>query len=336
MRSKLTLTLCLVLSVLISPATKAIGGACTGNFVNPISDVCWECMLPMTLGSVPMLSSRYPDTSNPSAPISYCPKPPPIYLQIGLNIGYWEPSTLTDVTRIPYCMVNMDMEMSISNKTNIGGNVTVREGEYADGAFYHAHFYTYPLMYWLDIISSTACMATDAFGVGYMTELDPTWEDDELAFVLNPEAILFGNPATQLACVAESIITSLGTALPLDPLFWCLGSQGSAYPLTGTTGYQHSTVQAATLIMQRINYKLHRQGLVWQSFGADGAICYQAPSPILPKHRYRYQMSATIPRAHTCYPYTTTSIIWEAGHDNPVTGGNFGFINWKKRNCVFL
>ncbi|MDH5924652.1 TraU family protein, partial [Vibrio splendidus] len=37
-----------------------------------------------------------------------------------------------------------------------------------------------------------------------------------------------------------------------------------------------------------------------------------------------------------CHPYTTTTTLWEAGHDNPVTGDNFGFVQWRKRNCVFL
>lgn len=335
MRNRILLSIFLALSFFVN-TVQAAGAKCTGHFVNPITDVCWGCMFPMTLGSVPLIPSQYPDTSNPSLPISFCPKPPPIFVQIGLNIGYWEPSTLVDVTRVPYCMVNMDLEMSVSTKTNVGGRISARSGDYADANFYHAHYYTYPLMYWLDIIASTACMATDAFGVAYMTELDATWEDDELAFILNPEAILFGNPATQLACIAESVLTSAGTALPIEPLFWCLGSQGSAYPLTGTANYKHSTIQQATLIMQRLNFKLHRQGLVWQSHGRDGAVCYQSANPILPKERFRYQMSATIPKADRCFPYTTTTTIWESGHDNPVTGENFGFINWKKRNCVFL
>ncbi|PME98676.1 hypothetical protein BCU85_07475 [Vibrio lentus] len=37
-----------------------------------------------------------------------------------------------------------------------------------------------------------------------------------------------------------------------------------------------------------------------------------------------------------CHPYTTATTLWEAGHDNPVTGDNFGFVQWRKRNCVFL
>ena len=327
----------LLLTMGFSTTAAAQGGSCSAKFINPITDICWDCLFPMTLGSVPLVPSSYPDTPNPSSPVSFCPKPPPIFMQIGLNIGYWEPFMLTDVTRIPFCMVNMGMTLPISLlKTNIGGRTTSRQGDHSDAVFYHAHTYSYPMMMWLNLIQSSACMATDTFGVSYLTEFDPLWEDDMLAFILNPEAILFGNPATQLACVAEAMATSTGLSLPFDPLFWCLGSQGSAYPLTGSSSYRDTPIQAATLIMQRLNYKLHRQGLVWESSGADGAVCYQYPTPVLPKSRYRYQMTAPIPAATRCYPYTTTTAIWESGHDNPVTGDSFGFLNWKKRNCVFL
>jgi len=328
--------LILIFGFIMPLKASAAGASCSGHFINPITDICWRCLFPMTIGKVPIIPSRYPDTSNPSMPISFCPKPAPIFVQVGLNIGYWEPYSLVDVTRVPYCMVNMGLSLGGSNKPQIGGRVTSRDNDSSDGGFYHAHWYKYPVIYWLQIMQSVACMATDAFDVAYMTEVDPLWDDDELAFVLNPEAILFGNPAAQLACVPEAILTTAGTALPLDALFWCLGSQGSAYPLTGSTNYRDTPIQAATLLMERLNYKLHRQGIVWETRGEDGAICSQWPEPILPKSRYRYQMTAPIPDAARCHPYTSTTASWEAGHDNPTTGDNFGFMNWRKRNCVFL
>lgn len=325
----------LLMVVLSIQNANALGAACVTRFVNPITDVCWGCMFPMTIGAVPVVPSAYPDTENPTMPVSYCPKPPPIFVQIGLNIGYWEPYALVDVTRVPYCMVSLGMELSSDISINMGGKSTSREGS-NDAGFYQAHWYKYPIIYWLQIMQSAACMATDAFDVAYLTELDPLWEDDELTFILNPEAILFGNPIAQLACVPEAILTTTNMALPIDALFWCLGSQGSAYPMSGTTNYRDTPVTAATLIMERLNYKLHRQGIVWETVGADFAICYQYPTPILPKSRYRYQMSGPIPDAAWCHPYGTTTTIWEAGHDNPITGDNFGFVNWRKRNCVFL
>lgn len=326
-----------VLLTVFSGVSWAKSASCTGHFVNPITDVCWDCMFPISIGNVPVVPSQYPDTNNPSAPISACPKPPPIVLQVGMNIGYWEPVTLIDVTRTPYCMVNMGMELTGANTQNIGGKTSARtHKQYSDAVFYQAHWYKYPLMLWLKLIDSTACMATDNFDLAYMTELDPFWNDDELAFTLNPEAILFGNPATQLACVAEAMKTSTGHSLPIDALFWCMGSQGSVYPLTGTSNYSDSPIQSATLIAERLNFKLHREGIVWESHGEDGAVCNQTPMPMLPKSRYRYQMTNAIPAPLMCYPYGTTTGIWESGHDNPVTGRNFGFLNFKKRNCVFL
>ncbi|MFD1877412.1 conjugal transfer pilus assembly protein TraU [Vibrio chagasii] len=334
--SRLLQCIGLVGALLVSSSTHAGGPACVSRFINPITDVCWSCLFPMTLGSVPLIPSVYPDTNNPSMPISFCPKPPPIFMQIGLNIGYWEPYALTDVTRVPYCMVNMGMKLAGANMQRIGGRSTSRDSDSSDGGFYHAHWYKYPLIYWLQLMQSAACMATDNFDVAYMTEIDPLWNDDELAFILNPEAILFGNPIAQLACIPESIATSANVSLPFDFLFWCLGSQGSAYPLTGNTNYRDTPIQAGTLIMERLNYKLHRQGMVMETRGEDGAICYQHPTPILPKSRYRYQMSAPITDAGWCHPYTTTTAIWEMGHDNPTTGDNFGYVQWRKRNCVFL
>ncbi|WP_305840038.1 conjugal transfer pilus assembly protein TraU [Photobacterium leiognathi] len=321
----------------LSPTVTAKSAACTGTFINPITDICWHCLFPLTLGKVPLVTSKLPDTANPSMPLSFCPKPPPVFMQVGLNIGYWEPYALTDVTRVPYCMVNMGLQMGTAKSQQIGGQATAKkQGDASNGAFYQVHWYKYPLIYWLQILQSAACMATDNFDVAYLSELDPFWDDDELAFVLNPEAVLFGNPVAQLPCIVESVKTSTGKSLPMDALFWCLGSQGSAYPLTGTTGYRDTPMQAAVLMTERMNYKLHRQGIVWESTGKDGAICYQHPMPILPKSRYRYQLTRVKGKADTAYPYGTTTALWESGYDNPVKGDNFGFMNFRKRNCVFL
>ncbi|MUK51115.1 TraU family protein, partial [Aliivibrio fischeri] len=156
-----------------------IGAACTGEFVNPMSRICWDCMFPLTIARVPIWPSKYPDTTNPSLPISFCPKPPPIFMQVGLNIGYWEPYAMVDVTRVPYCMVNMGMKISTGNTQQVGGQTTVKPHDAnSNGAFYHAHWYKYPLIYWLQIIQSSACMALDNFDISYLTEYAPYWDDD--------------------------------------------------------------------------------------------------------------------------------------------------------------
>ena len=226
--------------LLISNQATTKGAACVSRFINPLTDICWNCLFPMTIGSATVVPSHYPDTNNPASPISYCPKPPPIFMQIGLNIGYWEPYALTDVTRVPYCMVNMGIKLGGANQQKMGGLVTAIDSDSSNCGSYLAHWYRYPVIWWLQLLQSTACMTTDSFDIAYMTEIDPLWGDDELSLVLNPEALLFGNLIAQLACVPEAILTASNTTLPMDALFWCLGAQGSAYPRT--VSYTHWTL----------------------------------------------------------------------------------------------
>jgi conjugal transfer pilus assembly protein TraU len=36
---------------------------CHGKFVNPISDVCWFCLFPITIGNAAVIKGSQPDTS---------------------------------------------------------------------------------------------------------------------------------------------------------------------------------------------------------------------------------------------------------------------------------
>ena len=331
---------------LFTQNVQATTGTCTGRFVNPITDISWASIFPLTIGKVPVIPSALglPDTMNPTSPVVACELPPPFFVRIGMTLGYWEPYALSDVTRTPYCMVNMGFQMSLGvNQQQIGGDssggteVSSKGGrEDSNAQFYNTHWYKYPVIYWLQIIQSGACMAADNFDIAYLSELDPLWDDDLLAFYLNPEAILFGNPVAQLACIAESVLTSANISLPIDALFWCAGSQGSMYPLTGTASSAFSTTSNAVLMNERMNYKLHREGLILETVPEWPAICHQYYAPILPKSRYRYQYTNVVPEPYISHPYTTTTMISEAGRDNIVTSGNFGFLNFRKRNCVFL
>lgn len=321
--------------LLWSQFSYANGGMCQGHFVNPITDICWDCLFPVTLGSTAVISSGIPDTSNPGNPVCLCPMT--IGYRIGISFGYWEPYALADITRSPFCMVNLGMQIDVGDLSHDIGDEQNGQGTVGYGGFYWAHWYKYPLIYWLQILTQVACMDSGDFDIAYLTELDPMWNDDALAFVLNPEAVLFGNPVAQASCAFDAAATTGGAGLPVDSLFWCLGSQGSAYPLTGNYSAHESNIQAATLVSEKLNFKLHREGLTWDSTGADApALCYEHPTPILPKSRYRYQMVNTVPDAGTCYPYGTMTDLWEGGHDDLSNAQNYGFLMWRKRNCCFF
>ncbi len=54
--------------------------ACSGRFVNPMTDICWSCLFPISIGPVKVSSGGREDTKNPSllskAPHSPCPRNP--------------------------------------------------------------------------------------------------------------------------------------------------------------------------------------------------------------------------------------------------------------------
>ena len=57
-----------------TPAALAAGTAtCTGKFPNPITDICWSCILPISIGSARIANfGDQEDTDNPSSPVCSC------------------------------------------------------------------------------------------------------------------------------------------------------------------------------------------------------------------------------------------------------------------------
>ena len=118
--------------------------SCTGRFVNPISDVCWECLFPISIGPITIGSvSGVLDTPNPSSPICLCGSPIP---RIGLSLGVWEPARLVDATRAPWCFPNLG-GLTIDPGLPAGrGRTGAAGGDGAKGSVWHAHYYMYPLL----------------------------------------------------------------------------------------------------------------------------------------------------------------------------------------------
>lgn len=126
------------------PAASA-DSACEGRLINPITDICWSCIFPLLLDSIKVSQGKVPDTANPSMPIQICPASPLLLRRIGLAIGYWEPMALADVTRSPGYMANLGFSLPAFGKAAQG---TAKKGEkQANRAFYHVHWYKYPLTY---------------------------------------------------------------------------------------------------------------------------------------------------------------------------------------------
>ncbi len=111
-------------------------------------------------------------------------------------------------------MLGSDMRKASSYNRSYGNRT-------AHNSFYHVHYYIYPLIYWLELITDFGCLKESTFDVAYMSEYDVTWNDEKLQSLLNPESILFGNMPAQAACGLDCGAATFN--LPDDSMFWCSG-----------------------------------------------------------------------------------------------------------------
>jgi conjugal transfer pilus assembly protein TraU len=310
---------------------------CQGKFVNPITDICWSCVFPITFGGMKIVPGS-DDTNNPHRLICSCYRPPSPIPIPGVPVSFWEPVRLVDVTRIPYCLVNLGGFEMVGHKDSPKGAGSVATGGGGSArslkhSFYQVHWYFYPVIYWLELLTDFLCLEKGSLDIAYLTELDPFWDDDETSFIINPEAVLFANPIAQAACAADCLAASSG--FPLDPLFWCGGCQGSLYPFTGSNSAHVGGVQASLLATERMIAKLHRENLLWGYIGEQG-LCDRYPMPIIRKSQYKTQMVYPIPTTNGCQPLGRSEILWGAGKEFPYKGEDFGYLIWRKRNCCLL
>lgn len=314
-------------------ASAADSLTCTGRFPNPITEICWSCILPISIGSATIGNlGGQEDTDNPSNPLCSCGVNP----TLGLAIGFWEPARHVEAVRKPFCLAalgGIDLDPGIPAPA--AARTTRSEGDGDGGAFYQAHFYTNPVLFWLEVVTDFPCLERGAFDLAYLTEVDPLWNDDELTLILHPEAVLFANPLAVAACAADCVAATAGFGIA--GMFWCAGCQGGLYPLDGQVPYHGGGVRSAALIAQRLTAKLHRELIAWGWHGRPG-LCGPYFLPVMDKTAYKTQL--TFPVANTakeagrcCQPFGRTTIVWGAGKEIPVRGEDFAFLLFRKRNC---
>ena len=320
----------LLAALAFASVTSSAGSSCHGKFMNPITDICWSCAFPMSIGSMPMIADGQEDTANPSSPVCFCENPP----RIGLSIGFWEPVRLVDVTRTPFCMVGLG-GISLDPGAEVPRGAQVAHDSQTRTSFYQVHWYVNPILYYLEVLLDFSCLEKGSLDLVYMTEIDPLWGDDELTAILNPDAVLFANPVAKAACAADCVAATTGFGIP--NLFWCAGCQGSIYPMDGHVTTHIGGVQASALLTQRMTAKMHRQFLTWSGTGQAG-LCGYYMQPIMDKSQYKLQMVYPVPNTQKadgqcCQPFGRTTAVWGAGKEFPVEGEDFAYQIFRKRNC---
>jgi conjugal transfer pilus assembly protein TraU len=312
-----------IYALLFSAATFA-GATCQGSFINPATDICWSCMLPLSIGKHDILKSSIADSDTAGNIIERCGN------KLGASLGYFEPMALVDVTDTPYCLVNLGgIKMNIKNAMQ--GTTSKDFDTGASSSFSHVHWYKYPIISILGMILEGNCADPGDFDVAYLSEMDASYKDSEMNFILNPEAALLASPVAQAACFADSVSSSTMNK-PLDLEYWCAGSLGSIFPLNGHSNASYSPVQTSELLTERVNFKLHRAGLISDSDAKNP--CSTSKKPITPKSRYRYQMVNQKVERH-CHASGHTPLDYESGKIRPTKSKQYGYLVWRRRNCVF-
>ena len=313
-------------------------GKCIGKFVNPITDICWSCIFPISIGGMNIKSgSNRHDTKNPSNILCGCNKggmPVP-----GLTVGFWEPVRLIDITRNAFCLVNMGGVDLGYDRAQGGFSKNYSEEEHNSHSFYHTHYYIYPVIYWLELLADFTCLEEGTLDIAYMSEFDPTYKND--ANFLHPETYLFANVLAQTACSADCLQSNIGLAN--DKLFWCAGCLGSIYPFSGNVSGHVGGVQASSLLSIRIIAKMHRIGLARNTSTDNGSfngpLCRKPFAPILKKSQYRLQMTYPIPvtkGSFVCNTLGMSDMFYNTGREFPYKGEDFGYLLWRKTNCCLL
>ena len=320
---------------------------CYGRFINPITDICWRCLFPISLGATELVKSKLPDTKNNSSIICHC------HGHLGLSIGFWEPIEVVDVTRVPFCF------------TSLGGlrvNAPSLEDKQVGGVWlqnddtlvsqYHLHVYYYPLLAWLNIITDLSCSDEKFELPVWVSEYNPQWNVAKLNKIFNPSFKKIATVKAQKLCQGEALKIKSGHH-PIDELYWCAGAQGSMFPLWGQVSNQVSGVQGSLLLVERQQFYQHSRGSAKDSGNSKGkTFCTPESVYFLPKSRYRLQMLypvAATSRETGCKPFgyptyhadftipqnssADTSLLGEANIEKPKGGEDFAYLTWRKRNC---
>lgn len=326
-----------VLLLLATHANAVAPGTCFGRMANPITDICWSCMLPITIGAANLTPTpKQDDRPNPGSPICICPTSMFPWVKIGLEIGFWEPARMVEVVRTPNCfpglggvsigMTSTAPEAGQDSRTVIGGG--------ANASFYQAHVYVNPLLYILGLLSGLDCLEDGAFDVAYVTELDPMWNSDETTLLLNPEAVLFASLPAAMTCVADCVASMVG--MPIDLMMWCAGCNGIMYPANGHVQEHIGGIEASSLIVTRMLFKMHREFLARQYWGEE-AVCGPKVAPLMTKSAYKkslvYPLNQTTIAGQCCSPLGRSSVLWGAGMEFPVRGEDYVYQIFRKRNC---
>ncbi len=296
-----------------------------------MTDTCWSCIFPIRVAGVPISGGdgKYPDDAV-KTPICACDDNLGVP-HLGITTSMWEPFRLIEFQTTPGCS-------SVLNGARFPFDQLFRgvhgngDNDSGDGSFMHFHYYAFPLLFMLDLFAGKECNAGGYVDLDlmYLSEVDPTWNNSELAFFTNPEAALVANPVAALACIPDAISAAAGR--PIKELFWCAGSWGMMYPLSGHLNGGKGVLRDSSLLSVKAIAALHRRGLAWGTVGKD-AMCNGVIKPTMPKDQYKFTMIHPVPETSSAHVIGESTLIWGPGRIIPGVGEDPIYTIWRWKDC---
>lgn len=301
-------------------------------------------IFPITIAGVPINIDNLPTANELGGlPVCICMAGVPPLPRIGLTFGWWNPEATIETVKAPFCFPTLGFGFGSLGGQYFGeGWAGQQQGASSNTSGYsterqvyaNVHWIKYPVFALLGLLTDVTCLNLTEAGIDflYISEIDPTWRDDMLSSIINPEAILFANPIAQIACIPDSVASTAG--FPIDPLFWCMGSWGSSYPLAGNAG--GNQIMANAGLAARTIYRMGRMLLLWQTVGMV-SLCQPIPMPIWLKSEF--SIYEGFPMLWPLrMPIGRTDMIWGAGMNPPVPSrdDNFVWFVYQHHECCMF
>jgi conjugal transfer pilus assembly protein TraU len=308
----------------------ALGSAsaapCPTGIINPITKISWKCIFPITIAGVSIGGTDQPNQPGDRMgnPICICPSPTLGIPTPGLKVSMSAPTHWVDTNSNKGCMSALGVDL-IPGDSLDNGSLEQR----ADGTqlqYLHTHYYIAPVFAMLDLFTDIPCLKSEGFEVAYLSEVDPAYGNPFLSLFVYPETVLFNNPAAVLSCIADAA-ASTGMRRPLDLLYYCQGSWGATYPLTGYNSASNN-VEGHAFIAAKGVFRMGRLGLSRRS---DPGGCYEVPAPLWQKSGFKLQQMLPVKQS-SCINIGQSGLLWSGGMGRP-TKDNHTFAVFERKTC---
>jgi len=330
-------------AMVLSPAAMAEDGAnvesvdamCSNSKLlsgKLITDICWDCLFPLRLAGATLAAGDgiRPDKAY-EKPFCVCFDGNNVP-EVGFSAAMWEPAFVVEHQRTPGCLSALNgTKISVFDKI-FRGTHNSSDYDSEDPMFAHYHYYSFPLLSMLELFTSKACNPDGYVDIDllFFSEVDPTWNLDELAFFTTPESAIVANPVAVTACTVDALAST--ARRPIESMFWCAGAWGAMYPLTGNVTGGNGVIRETSLQKARILSLLHRRGVARDTVGQE-AMCYPKIKVTLPKNNYKFTMFFPVPETKRAHVFGESSITWGAGRTIPSVGEDPMYIIWRWKDC---